>query len=245
MDSPFFKDNFGFNAFTPEHYWAVFVCFVYGIAYIWYARTQKHYIKSNLFNILGFFVSGYVIFWTFVKLLQNNFNPLEDYPFIICNVMALFLPVFTITKSKLIYEITLFWSIFFTFQAMITPDFYHSFPHYSYFKFWIVHGGVVLALMYATFVFHYRPTFKSIFKSVGGLLVYMGIVAMLNKIIGANYFYLNGKPETASVMDYFGDWPNYIFWGLLLIIPIFIIIYIPFYLELLYKKKYNKLVESK
>ena len=76
-----------------------------------------------------------------------------------------------------------------------------------------------------------KPKLKSVVKSILALQVYVVVMMMLNYILDANYFYLNEKPKSASLLDYFGEWPYYILVGQLIIIPLFLIIYLPFYLS--------------
>ena len=57
------------------------------------------------------------------------------------------------------------------------------------------------------------------------------LMFIVNKLTGANYFYTNHKPETASALDYLGEWPNYIFVAELIMIPYFLLFYLPFYLS--------------
>jgi uncharacterized membrane protein YwaF len=51
----------------------------------------------------------------------------------------------------------------------------------------------------------------------------------LNFLLDANYSYLNEKPKSASVLDLFGEWPYYILVVQLIVIPLFLIIYLPFF----------------
>ena len=85
-------------------------------------------------------------------------------------------------------------------------------------------------MMYATFVYKMRPTLKSVWKSFLGMQVYMLLMFVLNYFLGSNYFYTNRKPDAATLLDLFGDWPQYVFVVELIVIPYFLLIYLPFYL---------------
>jgi hypothetical integral membrane protein (TIGR02206 family) len=76
-----------------------------------------------------------------------------------------------------------------------------------------------------------KPKLKSVFKSFVALQLYVALMMLVNNLLNANYFYLNEKPKSASLLDYFGEWPYYILVGQLIIIPLFLLIYIPFYLS--------------
>lgn len=127
------------------------------------------------------------------------------------------------------YEILLFWIIAGTLQGVITPDIAEGFPYFDYFRYWVVHLGLLSIIFYATFLFGMRPKFKSIFKSFFALQLYVIGMVVVNRMLNANYFYLNEKPESASLLDYFGEWPMYVIVVQVILIPYFILIYLPFY----------------
>ena len=126
----------------------------------------------------------------------------------------------------------MFWIIAGTLQGVITPDIAIGFPSFDYFRYWIVHLGLLSIIFYAIFVFKMRPKLKSVFKSFFALQLYVILVVIINYLLNANYFYLNEKPESASLLDYFGEWPYYIIITQLIIIPLFLFIYLVFYFSL-------------
>jgi hypothetical integral membrane protein (TIGR02206 family) len=126
------------------------------------------------------------------------------------------------------YELLVFWIIAGTSQGVITPDIVEGFPAFDYFRYWVVHLGLLIVIFYATFVFDMRPRLRSVFKSILALQVYVVVMMLLNYLVNANYSYLNHKPESASVLDYLGEWPWYLVQAQLLLIPYFLVIYLFF-----------------
>jgi len=126
-------------------------------------------------------------------------------------------------------------------QATITPDIAAGFPHFHYFRFWIGHQGLILALVYATVIYEMRPTLKSLGKAFIGLNVFLVVAAAVNIAIGSNYFWICGKPvnhlgeHLPTIMDYFGPWPWYILTAEVVALIHFGLAYTPIYF--LNKKK--------
>lgn len=229
-ESIFFQDNFAFKMFGIQHGLALAFFAILGYILIRKARNwpQKKQIQWGIF--MSFFLSLTLILWTSLKIYINGFDVKEDLPLHLCNIISLLLPFFAIYRKQWIYEILIFWILAGTSQAMITPDLVNGFPHYHYLKYWIVHAGLVIFILYATFVFGMRPTVKSIFKSFLALQGYFLLMLLINKLLGSNYFFISQKPAQGSLLDYFGDWPYYIFVAELVLFPYFFLIYLPFHL---------------
>lgn len=242
MESKIFQENFEFSLFGAHHWLALLFFILFGFFIIRWAMRQTEKVQYRTGILFSFFLSFVLIGWTITKIYLNGFNIREDLPLHLCNIISLLLPVFAITRKNWMYEILLFWVFAGTTQAMITPDLEHGFPHYNYIKYWIVHAGLVIFMLYATFVFKMRPNFKSILKSFFALQIYFIAMLLVNKILGSNYFFISEKPPHGSLLDYFGDWPYYILVAELIVFPYFLLIYLPFYITR--KKTISQKVDS-
>lgn len=216
---------------SVEHLVPVFLTLVFAIGCIKYSKKElSRRSQSKLFHSLGCVVSLTVVVFHLYYILIGDYQVKTDLPLYLCSFIALLIPIFTYTKKYWMYEILLFWIIAGTLQGVITPDIAEGFPAFDYFRYWIVHLGLLTIIFYATFVFGMRPRFKSVFKSFAALQIYVIAMVFINWLLSANYFYLNEKPKSASLLDYFGEWPLYIIVVQLILIPYFLIIYLPFYL---------------
>jgi hypothetical integral membrane protein (TIGR02206 family) len=204
------------------------------ICCIYLVRAAKFQLSKNqqkiVFNCIGCFVSLVVIAFHLYSIRLGNYNITTDLPLYLCSLIALLIPIFTYYKKFWMYEILLFWIITGTIQGIITPDILEGFPTFDYFRYWIVHLGLLIIIFYATFVLMMRPKLKSVFKSFFALQVYLIFMVVINYVLNANYFYLNEKPQSTSVLDYFGEWPLYVVVVQVISIPCFLLIYLPFYL---------------
>lgn len=218
-----------------EHAIPILIALLFTIFFIRHSRVNLSKVQQkNAFKLLGLCVSLTVAIFHVYLISQGNYNLKTDLPLYLCSLIALLIPIFTHFRSYWMYEILLFWIVGGTLQGVITPDIAEGYPAFDYFRYWVVHLGLLTIIFYATFVFGMRPRLKSVFKSILALHVYIVLMVIINYVLDANYFYLNEKPKSASILDYFGEWPIYIIAGQLILIPYFLIIYLPF---LLTKKK--------
>ena len=186
--------------------------------------------QEQVFKALGFFVSYTVLVFHLHLIFKGNYNIATDLPLFLCSFMALFIFIFTYSRKYWLFEILLFWIIAGTSQAVVTPDIPFGFPSFDYFRYWIAHLGLLVIIFYAIFVLKMRPTWKSMFKSFLALQLYAIIIFGINYILNGNYFYLNEKPNSASALDYLGEWPIYLLTIEAILIPYFFIIYLSFFL---------------
>lgn len=224
-----------------EHIFPILLALVFCVLFIYisnYKLNKAEQEKSIFwFSVI---ISLTVVVFHFYKISIGNYSITTDLPLYLCSLLGLVIPVFTYYRRFWMYEILLFWIIAGTSQAVLTPDIPIGFPSFNYFRYWLVHLGLLIIIFYVTFVFTMRPNLKSVFKSFFALQVYVIVMVVINYVLNANYFYLNKKPDSASLLDYFGEWPLYIIVVQIIIIPCFLIIYLPFYF---FEKKRSKRVE--
>jgi hypothetical integral membrane protein (TIGR02206 family) len=213
-----------------EHLLPIVVAIIVAVFSISYSNRKLSIVKQlKVFKLFGWFVSLTVATFHLYFISLGTYNIQTDLPLYLCSFIALLIPIFTYYRNYWMYEILLFWIIAGTLQGVITPDIAEGFPAFDYFRYWVVHLGLLIIVFYATFVFGMRPTFKSVFKSILALQLYVAMIVIVNALMNANYFYLNEKPQSATLLDYFGEWPYYIIVTQIILIPYFLLIYLPFY----------------
>ncbi|WP_353779793.1 TIGR02206 family membrane protein [Winogradskyella sp. 3972H.M.0a.05] len=223
-----------------EHLIPIVLALIGGAIFIWASRrflTKKEQYRAVHF--LAILISLALIAFHLYYIIIGDYNYRTDLPLFLCSFLGLIIPFFTHYRKFWMYEILLFWIVAGTSQGVITPDISEGFPSLDYFRYWIVHLGLLTVILYATFVYPMRPTIKSVFKSILMFQLYVVIMLIVNKMLGSNYSYLNHKPDSASLLDYFGEWPYYLLVVQLLLIPIFLLIYLPFFL---WKKKKSRVI---
>lgn len=229
MNDFFITENTDFIPFSGQHFWVVLIAISIGSLLILWAKKQSERIQIITGNILAFSISFIVVFGSILNFFKTDFTYQEDLPLHLCSFLAIILPALSYTRKYLLYEVLLFLILAGTLQSLVTPSEY-NYLNFIYFRYWFVHAGLVIFMLYATIVYGMRPTIKSVFKSFVGMQVYMVLMIILNYMIGSNYFYTNRKPDATTLLDVFGDWPQYIFVVEIIIIPFFLLIYFPFYL---------------
>ena len=214
-----------------QHIFPIVFAILFSVVFINYAKRKLNTIQQkNALHLFACLVSLIVILFHTHKISLGYYNVSTDLPLYLCSLLGLLIPIFTYYIKFWMYEILVFWIIGGTLQAVITPDIELGFPSFDYFRYWVVHLGLLVIIFYATFVFNMRPKLKSVFKSFLALQVYIVIMVIINMLLKANYFYINEKPQSASILDYFGEWPWYIIVVQIIIIPLFLLIYLPFHL---------------
>ncbi|MGH3562743.1 MAG: TIGR02206 family membrane protein, partial [Mycobacterium sp.] len=69
---------------------------------------------------------------------------------------------------------------------------------------------VVWAAIYLTWGRRIRPQWRSYRVVVVVTVVWAAVTFVFNSIAGTDYGFLNGKPDTASLLDVLGPWPAYL-----------------------------------
>ena len=201
--------------------------------WIWLPTYSKNNLtkprQEQLGIVLGLIVMSNYLAWVGLEAIAGTFDSKLHLPFHLCRFANLAIPFVMIWKKERLFQVLYFWGMSGMLQGAITPDATHGFPHFHYFRFFIGHNGMVLVLIYAIVVFDLRPTLKGLWDSFLALNAFLVFAAIVNLILDSNYFWICGKPPTASLLDYLGPWPWYILMAEFVAVLHYLVAYAPFY----------------
>ena len=106
-----------------------------------------------------------------------------------------------------VYELTYFWGLGGTTQALLTPDIEEGFPSFVWVQFFAAHGGIVVSILAMTIGLRMRPRPGSAARTWLVTAALAPPVMLIDWLLGANYMFLCGPPEQPTLYDYLGPWP--------------------------------------
>ena len=149
------------------------------------------------------------------------------FPLHLCDVAAITGFFALILKNRLCAEITYFFGLAGTLQALFTPSTCYDFPCVSYFSFFQLHSTVVITALYLPLALCWKPRRGSVMRVWFCGISYVIIVGTFDFITGANYGFFLEKAE-GSLMDILHPWPYYIIEMTVLALALFFILSVPF-----------------
>jgi hypothetical integral membrane protein (TIGR02206 family) len=132
------------------------------------------------------------------------------------------------TARPALVELTWFWALTASLQAVLTPDLGADFPELLYWTFFVTHAGAVVAAVLLVVGRGIRPRAGAVRRAFGATLVVAAAAGTANLLTGGNYMWLREKPDTASLLDVMGPWPWYIATGAVLAVALFTLLDAPF-----------------
>jgi hypothetical integral membrane protein (TIGR02206 family) len=138
------------------------------------------------------------------------FDPVRSLPLHMCDIAAFFGGFALITKRQPLIDLTYFWGMVGTLQGLLTPNLQLDFPHPEYFRFFLLHSGVVIAALHMTISWRRYPTTTGLWKAYGWLAVYAVLAGTVNYLTGSNYAFLGARPSQPSIMDFLPDPPKHV-----------------------------------
>ena len=227
----FFEPNHHFQNYSWEHYISVLLFLIFGVAFIYYG---KNYLKANQkFKFIYWLMISMFILQVLkipIYIYAGEFDIREDLPLHLCNISPLFMFFAYYFRSRIAWSIFFLWIMSGTFQSLFTPTLTESFPHYEWWRYWIIHVWLVTGGFYGIFVLGYKVKFKDIFYSLFWLNVLAFSVYFIDRLIGANYMFMVAKPNGKTMYDLLSDWPSYILQLEFVALGFFLFIFLPFYL---------------
>ena len=195
---------------------------------------SEQLIAKLLAGLLLFNYVGYEIYlaWTVGLAWQKAL------PFQLCDWAMVASLVALLTGRERWLEVAYFWGIGGTLQAILTPDLKYAFPDIRFLTFFIAHSGIVVAIAFMMILRKFRPHWISIVRTFAWSELYFVLTITVDLMTGENYGYLLHKPAAASLLDALSDHRVvYILQMHLLALVFFLVLYLPFALVDMVRKR--------
>ena len=188
--------------------------------------THRRAIRWSLVVLLLVNWIAYDISRYFTGLSLGRVLPMQ-----LCDWATVTVVVALLTDRQTWYELSYFWGLAGTFQAILTPNLPVGFPDLRFISFFVAHCGIVIGVLFLTLVEKLRPSPGSILRTMGWSELYLVTALLVNHLTGDNYGFLTHRPAGASLLDYFSD--NHTLYLLemnVLALVFFAALYLPFWL---------------
>ncbi len=180
-----------------------------GIAALVLAARRGSRLARALATALGV---GYVLAWIGVHGWRNlppQFDPYLTLPLQMCHIAALAGGLYFAVGWTWLRPVLYFWGLALTTQACITPTLTEGPSRPEFWFFWLTHGIIVAAAVYAIAVDRFRPTWRDYGVACVAGAIYVAVAVAVNVALGANYGFLgNMRPELPTIVDFLGPWPE-------------------------------------
>jgi hypothetical integral membrane protein (TIGR02206 family) len=133
------------------------------------------------------------------------------------------------TRRPLPVELTWFWALTASLQAVLTPDLGSAeFPELIWWTFFVTHSGAVVAAVLLVIGLRIRPRPAAVKRVFAATVAVAAAAGLANVLTGGNYMWLREKPDEASLLDVMGPWPWYILSAAVLALILFALLAAPF-----------------
>jgi hypothetical integral membrane protein (TIGR02206 family) len=219
--------KYPFAFFSFEHLIVLILFFFLTFALY---RFRKHILKYDLLFRSGFFITLFSLELLYhIWLYQgDNWDITYTLPFQLCSISLILSLILLITNSRFLANVLYFMGGVGAFAALLTPELFLGFPHFRYFQFFITHMVIIWTALYYVWVKGIWPRKKGIGFAFLFLNGFAFIAFWVNRLTGGNYMFLAQQPENASLIDYLGPYPYYIFSLEGLALGLFWLLWIPF-----------------
>jgi hypothetical integral membrane protein (TIGR02206 family) len=200
-----------FAVFGPDHLAVLALTAAGALALVALARRHRmDGVGKTLRLTLAALMLAGVLGYVGAELRLGQTALVEFLPLHLCDA-AIFVGVFAlVTRHALACELLYFWALAGSTLAMVTPEVIWAFPDWRFVVFFLMHGLTVIAAAVLTFGFGCRPRPGAAWRAFGLTLGYAAFVAVLNRLLDANFLYLRAKPVAPTLLDHFGPWPWYL-----------------------------------
>jgi len=217
-----------FILFGPDHLAVLFLTLALPALLVFLVRSRggERRVQPVCYGLAAALILNQVILLVYVHRLGL---PLKEHlPFQLCDWAMITCVAALLGRRRLAFELSYFWGLAGTLQAVLTPDLEYGFPNLGFILFSIAHSGIIVVILFLTLGLGMRPTLRSLWRAFLGVQLYAVVTVLVNLALDTNYGYLLRKPARPSLLDFLGPWPWYIASLEAVALVLFFLFYAPF-----------------
>lgn len=148
--------------------------------------------------------------WVATTLYPGPWTIQRGLPLYLCDFAVFVAAAACWTRRPLLIELTWFWGMAGTLEAVVTPELPDGFPHLRFLRYTVGHLAVVMAAVFLVIGMRHAPRPGALKRVAPLTLLYVAVAGLVDATTGADYMFLRVPPPTASALDLFGPWPWYL-----------------------------------
>ena len=195
---------------SPGAYWAAVVVGAAGCALLCYeARRRPGPWTRNAARVLGTLLAADAVVYATGKSI-SGWSASTSLPLSLCDVASLVAAAACWWPRPILAELTYFWGLAGTLQAVATPDVATPFPHLAFIEYVVGHVGIVVAALFLVIGLRRVPRPGAVPKVFAITVAYTAFVGIVDAATGADYMFLRRPPSEWTLLRVLGPWPWYI-----------------------------------
>jgi hypothetical integral membrane protein (TIGR02206 family) len=156
-------------------------------------------------------------------------DPPFGLPLDLCDLVVWMTVAALVRERRSLREVLYYVALAGTGMAVLTPDLGPDVGPYVAIRFFVTHGGIVVAVLYLVLQGALRPGPGSWWRALLWVNLYALAIGIFDLAFGTNYFYLREKPAAGTLLDLLGPWPWYIVAGEVVALALFFLLSLPFH----------------
>jgi hypothetical integral membrane protein (TIGR02206 family) len=195
---------------SPGAYWAT-VALAAGVCALLCSRARRHPgpWTATAARALGVLLATDAIVYTAGRSIAG-WSASTSLPLALCDVAALVAAAACWWPVPVLVELTYFWGLAGTLQAVATPDVQTPFPHLAFIEYLVGHLAIVVAALFLVVGLHITPRRGAVPRVFVITACYTAFVGVIDATTGADYMFLRRPPSQWTLLKVLGPWPWYI-----------------------------------
>jgi hypothetical integral membrane protein (TIGR02206 family) len=232
MIAALLRYNVMLSTVSPLAYWSTVALAAVGCAVLcMVARRRPGPWRVVTARVLALALAGDAVSYSVGLAVQGTWSPKTSLPLALCDVGVLVAAAACWWRVVLLVELTYFWGLAGTLQAIITPDLNVGFPHLVFFQYVVGHVGIVVAALFLVVGMRIVPRRRSVVRVFAITLGYTALVGIVDALTGANYMFLRSPPGEWTLLRVLGPWPWYVASAAGVALVLFTLLDAPFWSE--------------